>query len=88
MATVEPGTTALEVDEFVIEPDVMPGRYVARLAIRYAPEQFATALRVAFDFLEARYAHVVVSGTNGSRNGDQVTVYFWSSGKRHENPEP
>jgi len=72
----------LSIDEYVIEPDTMPGKYVARLALRYQPEQFAAALRVVYEFLNERYANVVVTGRTGSSNGDQISVWFWSSGQR------
>ena len=73
---------ALVVDEYVIEREAMPCRYVARLAVRYQRDQFAAALGVADAFLKARYANVVRTGCNGSPNGDQITVWFWSSGRR------
>jgi hypothetical protein len=73
---------ALVVDEFTIDPGKMPGTYVARLAIRFERDQFAAALSVAYAFVKTKYADVVVTGYSGSRNGDQVTVFFHSSGRK------
>lgn len=77
-------TTACDllVDEYVVEPQSLPARYVARLAIRYRPDQYAAARAVVDDFLRARYANVVVSGYSGSPNGDAITVWFWASRPR------
>lgn len=73
---------ALVVDEFTIDPAKMPGSYIARLAIRYEREQYVAALVVAHAFLKARYGNVVVSGNAGSANGDQLTIWFHSSGRK------
>lgn len=69
--------------EYVIDAGAMPGTYVAHLALRYhTAAEFVAALATALAFLHTKYANVVRTGTGGSRNGDRVSVYFWSSGPR------
>lgn len=81
-ANLAAGMVGLVVDEFSIVDGGLPDHYVATLSIRYERDQYAAALAVVHDFLKARYAHVVVSGHSGSRNGDQIKVWFWSTGRK------
>lgn len=75
-------TSQLAIAEYAITPDTLPDRFIARLALRYLPRGYVEAITAAQRFVEARYADVAVAGVAGSANGDQITLWFYSSGKK------